>query len=435
MNHPPRRSGRHDRYGRHVLSAAALLLAGLTTNAQAAPGEVAFKVAYIDPLSGPFANVGELMLTHTQFAIEEINAKGGIAVAGQGPVKLQLLQFDSKLSAQESLSALQSAIDQGARAIVTGGSGSSVVAALVQAAAKHNERNPDRAVLVLNHSSIDPDLTGKSCNFWHFQFEANTAMKMKAMANTIKKMPEVKKVYLLNQDYAHGKQWAHYGQELVGLARPDIQFVGETLHPIGRVKDFSPYVAKMKAAGADSVITGNWGQDMTLLLKAAGDAGYGLRYFNHSAGSIPGTVLAVSQAKLGQLTWVAEWHPGEAGTPRVDALAKAYKARTGKEFLAPRIDMTPRFLAAAIQKAQSLDAVKIARSLEDLTLDTPVGPVRMRGEDHQALLPQVVNTIAPVDGKTVKVGWEGTNYGFRTDAMYTGNELAQGTECRMTRPQ
>ena len=409
-----------------LAAAAALLMAAATpTHAQET-----FKVAYIDPLSGPFANVGELMLTHTQYAIEDINAKGGVLKG----VKLQLLQFDSKLSAQESQSALQAAIDQGARAVVTGGSGSSVVTALVQAAARHNQRNPGKEILVLNHSSIDPELTGKACSFWHFQFDANTAMKMKAIANYIKKQPDIKKVYLLNQDYAHGKQWAHYGREMVGLARPDIQFVGETLHPIGRVKDFSPYVSKVKSTEADSVITGNWGQDMVLLLKAAGDAGYKLRYFNHSAGAVPGTVLAVSQAQLGQLTWVAEWHPGQADSAKTDALAKAYKAKTGKDFLAPRIDMTPRFLAAAIHKAQSTDPVKIARALEDLTVDTVVGPVRMRGEDHQLLLPQVVNTITPVDGKSVKTGWEGTNYGFRTDAIYSGNELAQGTECKMTRP-
>ena len=389
-----------------------------------------YKIAYIDPLSGPFANVGELMLMHTQYAIEEINAKGGVL----GGTRLQLLQFDSKLSAQESQSALQAAIDQGARAIVTGGSGSSVVTALVQSVARWNQRNPGKELIVLNHSSIDPEMTGKGCSFWHFQTEANTAMKMKALANYIKKTPDVKKVYLLNQDYAHGKQWASYGRQLVSLARPDIQFVGETLHPIGRVKDFAPYIANIKQSGADSVITGNWGQDMTLLQKAAGDAGYNLRYFNHSAGSVPGTVLAVSQAKVGQLTWVAEWHPGQADTPKADALAKAYKAKTGKDFLAPRIDMTPRLLALAINKAGSADTVKVARALEDLSFDSVVGTVRMRAEDHQLLLPQVVNTIAPVDGKAVKTGWEGTNYGFRTDAVYTGNELAQGTDCKMVRP-
>jgi branched-chain amino acid transport system substrate-binding protein len=410
------------------------LVWGALLAASGAQAQSTFKIAYIDPLSGPFANVGELMLTHVQYAVDDINAKGGVLVKGKEGTKLQLLQFDSKLSAQESLGALQAAIDQGARAIVTGGSGSSVVAALVDAANKHNERNPDKALLVLNHSSIDPDLTGKRCSFWHFQFEANTAMKMKALANYIKKQEDIKNVYLLNQDYAHGKQWAKYGQEMVGLARSDIKFVGSDLHAIGRVKDFSPYIAKIKPTGADSIITGNWGQDMTLLIKAAGDAGQNFRYFNHSAGSVPGTVLAVSQSKLGRLTWVAEWHPGEADVPRVDALAKAYKTKSGKDFLAPRIEMTPQILAAAINKAKSLDPKAIALAMEDLTYDSVVGPVRMRGEDHQLLLPQVVNTIAPVDGKTVKVGWEGTNYGFKTDAVYTGNELAQGTECQMKRP-
>ena len=392
--------------------------------------ENTFKIAYIDPLSGPFANVGELMLSHVQYGVGEVNAKGGVLKG----TKLELLKFDSKLSAQESQNALQAAIDQGARVIVTGGSGSSVVAALVDAAAKHNERNPDKAIIVLNHSSIDPDLTGKRCNFWHFQLEANTAMKMKALANYIKKQPDIKNIYLLNQDYAHGRQWARYGQELVALARTDVKFVGQDFHAIGRVKDFSPYITKIKVTGADTLITGNWGQDLTLLLKAAGDAGVNYRYFNHSAGAMPGTVLAVSQARTGQLTWVAEWHPGQAQVPQVEALAQAYKAQTGKEFLTPRIEFTPLFLAAAIQKAQSLEPQKIALAMEDLNFNSVLGPLRMRGEDHQLLLPQVVNTIAPVDGKNVKTGWEGTRFGFRTDAVYTGNELAQGTECKMVRP-
>ena len=410
------------------ISVAALgaLLAGAANAQGAAP----YKIAFIDPLSGPFAAVGETMLLHTRFAVEDLNAKNALS----GGRKFELIQLDSKLSAQESQSALQSAIDQGARAVVTGGSGSSVVAAIVQSASRWNQRNPGKEVIVFNHSSIDPELTGKHCNFWHFQTEANTAMKMKALANFARKQPDIHKVYLFNQDYAHGKQWATYGRQLVGLARPYVQFVGEQLHGVGRVKDFAPYVAQMKQAGADTLISGNWGPDMMLLLKAAGEAGMNPRILNHSAGSMPGTVLAASQAKTDRLTWVAEWHPGQEGTPKVDALAKAFRAKTGKEFLSPRIDLTPRLLAAAIQKAGSDEPVKVARALEDLTLDSSVGPVRMRAQDHQLLLPQVVNTIAPVDGKSVKVGWDGVNWGFRTEAMYSGNELAQGSDCKMVRP-
>ncbi|GGC61667.1 branched-chain amino acid ABC transporter substrate-binding protein [Undibacterium terreum] len=402
----------------------------LASSAGIASAQQTLKLAFIDPLSGPFANIGEIFVNNLQYGVDEVNARGGVLKG----VKFEMIKLDSKLSAQESQTALQNAIDQGARVILVGGSGSSVVNAVVQTAARHNERNPDKAVIVLNHSSIDPELTGKNCSFWHFQFEANTAMKMKALANYIKTQPSIKNVYLLNQDYAHGRQWAKYGQELVGLARPDIKFVGETLHPIGKVKDFSPYVAKMKAAGADAVITGNWGPDLNLLLRSASEASYNLRYFNHSAGSAPGTVPAVAQAKIGQVTWVGEWHPGEADVPKAEAQAKAFKQKTGSDFYAPRVVFTPLILAAAINKAQSLDSVKIARALEGLTYDSVVGPVRMRAEDHQLLLPQVVNTIAPVDGKAVKAGWEGTNYGFRTDAVYSGNELAQGSECKISRP-
>ena len=406
------------------LAFAALLATG------GAHAQETYKLAYIDPLSGPFANVGELMLAHVRYGVDEVNAQGGLP----GGVKMELLQFDSKLSAQESQGALQAAVDKGARAIVTGGSGSSVVAAIVKSVERWNQRNPGKELLVINHSSIDPELTGKGCSFWHFQTEASTAMKMKAIANYIHRTPAIKKVYLLNQDYAHGHQWASYGKDMVGAARPDIQFVGEAFHPIGKVKDFAPYVANIKQSGADSVITGNWGQDMTLLLKAAGDAGHDLRYFNHSAGSVPGTVLAVSQAKLGQLTWVAEWHPGQADMPKADALAKAYRDKTGADFLAPRIEMAPLLLAAAIRKANSTASPQVAYALEGLTFDAVVGPVQMRAEDHQLLLPQVVNTIAPVDGKLVKTGWEGTNYGFRTDAIYSGAELAQPSSCKMARP-
>lgn len=388
-----------------------------------------FKVAYIDPLSGPFAEVGELMLNHVRFAVDDINAKGGVL----GGMKMEMVTFDNKLSAQESLTALQAAIDAGAKAVFTGGSGSTAVSAMVEAANKHNERNPDKAILIINHSSIDPDLTGKHCSFWHFTTEANTAMKMKALTSFMKDAQDIKKVYLLNQDYAHGRVWAKLGKEMLSAERKDVQFVGEDFHPIGKVKDFSPYVAKVKAAGADTLITGNWGGDLSLLVKAAADAGHDWRYINHSAGALPGAVLAISQAKLGRVTWVGEWHQN-VENPKIVPVANAYRQRYNKPFLAPRMDLAPRMVAAAIDKAKSTQPVKIALALEGMTYPSIIGDVTMRKEDHQLLLPQTVSTVAPVDGKTVKSGVEGTNYGFRTEAVVEGRDLALPTECRMKRP-
>jgi ABC-type branched-subunit amino acid transport system substrate-binding protein len=410
------------------IAVAAFGVLGIVSAPQAAAQE-GIKVAFIDPLSGPFADVGELMLSHIRFAVDDINAKGGVLNGS----KLELMTLDNKLSAQESLTALQAAIDAGAKVVFTGGSGSSAVSAMVEAANKHNERNPDKAILIVNHSSIDPDLTGKNCSFWHFTTEANTAMKMKALTGFMKERQDIKKVYLLNQDYAHGRVWARLGKEMLSTARSDVQFVGEDFHAIGKVKDFSPYVAKIKASGADTVITGNWGSDLNLLLKSAADSGMNLRYINHSAGALPGAVFAVSQAKLGQLTWVGEWHQN-IESPKVAPVAAAYKQRFNKPFLAPRMDMTPRIVAAAINKANSASPLKIALALEGMTYASIVGDVTMRKEDHQLLLPQIVSTVASVDNKTVKFGVEGTSYGFRTETAVEGKDLALPTECKMRRP-
>ena len=115
--------------------------------------------------------------------------------------KLEIVPMDNKLSAQESLILLKSAIDQGIRYIAQG-NGSSVAGALIDAINKHNERNPDKTVVFLNYAAVDPDFTNDKCSFWHFRFDANTDMKMEALTTYMKGEKKIQKVYLLNQDYS-----------------------------------------------------------------------------------------------------------------------------------------------------------------------------------------------------------------------------------------
>ncbi|CAJ0695983.1 branched-chain amino acid ABC transporter substrate-binding protein [Ralstonia holmesii] len=406
--------------------AGALLFAPLAHAADSAP----IKVAFIDQLSGPLSNVGEQFLANLKLGIDDANAQPQGVLNG---ARYELSTYDNKLSAQDSLSALQSAIDAGAKIVFTGGSGSSVVAAMVDAATKHNERNPTKRVLIINYASIDPDLTGAHCSFWHFATEANTAMKMRALANFVKTQPDIRKVYSLNQDYAHGRLWASLGKQMISAARPDVQFTGATLHPIGKVKDFAPYVSKAKATGADTLLTGNWGQDLNLLIKAAGDMSYDVRYLNHSGAGAPGTVLAVSQAKIGKVTWVAEWTPGNGNAQLMQMDARVRQTPAGEHF-APRTVLSVELVTDAIRKANSTDPLKIALALEGMQKQSFLGDVTMRKVDHQLLLPQVVSTIAPVDGKTVKVGYDGTQWGHKTESTTPAKDLDLPTTCKMKRP-
>jgi len=258
-----------------TLQLACLAAAAL---AFAVPAMAVVKIAYIDPLSGGAASAGINAQKHMAFLIERINAAGGL-----NGEKLELLSFDNKVSPQESLIVLKKALDEGARYVFQG-NGSAVAHAITEAVLKHNERNPGKEALYFNYAAIDPALTNEKCNFWHFRFDADVDMKMQALTNVIAKDPNIKRVYLINQDYSFGKAVAAAAQKMLAEKRPDIKIVGDELHPLQKVQDFSPYVAKIKAAGTDTVITGNWSNDMLLLIKAAKDAGLKVGWYTYYGG-------------------------------------------------------------------------------------------------------------------------------------------------------
>jgi len=407
------------RRARRIVWAA--LIGALGTGSAAAD----VKIAFIDPLSGGAASTGILAQKTHQFYIDAINAAGGI-----NGEKIQLLSYDNKVNPQESLIQLKKALDEGARFVVQG-NGSAVALAITEAVEKHNERNPGKEVLFLNYAAVDPALTNEKCNFWHFRFDADADMKMAAMTDVIAKDQKVKAVYLINQDYSFGKAVAAAARKMLTEKRPDIKIVGDELHPLQKVQDFSPYVAKIKASGADTVITGNWSNDMVLLIKAGKDAGLKVGWQTYYGGS-PGTVTAVGEAGVDTLKQVSEWHKN--ATPDLDASVAAFDKRfPGKEneYAYWRARNMWEMFAAAAKKAASNDPVKMARALEGMKMSTSPGDVEMRADNHQILQPLYVSTLS----KGVKYDAEGTSLGWKTDAKVEGKSTALATTCKMERPK
>src|ERR1700743_882737 len=232
--------------------------------------EETIKLAYTDPFSGPFASGGDEFLKNFQFIIARKNAAGG----GVGR-KFGLIPFDDKLQPAEALIALKSMIDQNIQ-FVMHCTGSNVGAALIDAVSKHNARNPDNRIVYLNCGALATELTNEQCDFWHFRFAGSVDMRAAAR---IKALPaDLKQVYLLNQDYLFGQSIQHDSKKWLAKLRPDIEIVGDELMPFGKVQDFAPYVAKIKASGAQSVLTGNYNRDLNLLIKQANDDGLNVRF-------------------------------------------------------------------------------------------------------------------------------------------------------------
>ena len=388
------------------------------------------KIGWIDPLSGPFANVGENGLRSLELFVEQINERGGVL----GGATFEVIGLDGKANPQESLIAFRKLADQNVKFIFQGNS-SAVAGALTDAVAKHNERNPDSAMIFMNYAAVDPALTNERCNFWHFRFDADIDMKMLALSGAIAADPSIEKVYLINQDYSFGHAVSKAAKSMLAEKRPDVEIVGDDLHPLGKVKDFAPYIAKIRATGADSVITANWGADLALLVKAAKDSGVDVDFYTYYAG-LAGGPTAIGEAGIDRVKQVGQWHVN-VGSEKSDAVVESYRSRypvNNDDLFFITLKYGMELLAQSIDKAGSTDALSVARELEQGRYEAVTGEIWIRPDNHQLMQPLYVSTFKKTGQEGVKYEVELTGTGPKTDFIVSAEDTRLPTTCNMVRP-
>ncbi len=395
------------------------------------------KLAMIEGLSGAFANAGEAVFRNLRWAVERVNARGGVKLAG-GARPLALVRYDSKGNAEEALNLLRAAAEQGA-AFVLQGNSSATAAALVDAIDKHNQREPGKRLLFLNYSAVDPALTNERCSFWHFRFDAHADMRLAALTDVLRDDRAVQRVYLIGQDYSFGQQVAKSARAMLAAKRPELEIVGDELHPMGRVKDFLPYAAKIKATNAQAVLTGNWGNDLTLLVRALREVGSEAKLYTFYGNAL-GAPAAIGEAGVGRVLAVAEWQPNVGDAPS-DTFYAAFRQRFPEpkdDYVHVRMQVLVEMLAAAIEKAGGTEAAAVARALEGASFDARtlggLHSATMRAADHQLQQPMVVSVMDRAGAPGVKHDVEGSGFGFRTLRRLDAAAVSQATTCRMTRP-
>lgn len=387
------------------------------------------KIAFVDPLSGPFSPTGTNGLAEFQYAAEKlVNDQGGVL----GGDMFEVVGFDNKMSPKESLIQLQVAIDQGIRYIAQGNS-SGIAHAITDAVNKHNRRNPDDRVLFLNYSAVDPALTNDACNFWHFRFDANADIKMDALTDVMAMDKELKKVYVIGQDYSFGKSVAAAAVRNLGEKRADVEIVGNELHPIGKVKDFTPYARKIVSSGADAVITGNWGADMVGLGKAIIDAGFDGPIYTYYAAS-NGITRTFGDQGTGHIFLVGEGSTNPPASDRTVAYVEGFEAKyPDHDISQPRIANTIEMLAKAINEAgTATDVVKVAQALEGMEHDSIWGgKLFMRADDHQLI--QNVD-IQEHTSEGIQFTLDASEWGMKMTSEVEMAGMDSPTTCDMKRP-
>ena len=416
-----------------------LMLTAAVACAQTAPP---IKLALIEGLSGANANGGEAVYRNILWAVERVNARGGVKLSSAAAAPMVLERYDSKGQTEEALSSLRAAIDSGARFILQGNS-SATASALVEAINKHNEREPAKRVVFLNYSAVDPALTNEKCSFWHFRFDAHSDMRMAALMDMLREDRGVKSVYLIGQDYSFGQAVLREARRQLAVQRPDITVAGDELHPMLRIKDFLPYAQKIKSSGAQAVITGNFSADLTLLVKAAKDAGFEGKFYTFYGNAL-GAPAALGEAGVGKVLAVADWLPNVQGAAS-EAFYKSFRTRFPRaddDYVHMRMQLMVEALAQSVEAAARAnptsagvpDPQVVALELERARVTLGGQSGAMRAADHQFQQVLVVGQMERQGAPGVRFDVEGSGFGFKVIKTLSAAQAEQATTCKMVRP-
>lgn len=359
-----------------------LLALGLAA-APAAAAPPPIKMLIMDVLSGPFKEEGDQYVTGARFAVEEINKAGGI-----NGRKIEVIVDDTQLKPDVAQrKAIRYVLDQDVK-IIVGAVATSVVKSLAQVANKHK-------VVFVAYSGEADEITGREFVPGVFRAILSTSMHAKATVAAFPD-PNARKVYLLNQDNAFGHSAAAAYKKALDELRPGWTLVGEDYHPIA-TRDFAPYLQKVIASGADVVLTGDYGADMTLLHKQA--KSFGVKQpFGNMFLSNPVALREVDGAANGSFT--SDIYMLGADTQKNRDFIERWKATGNTQYPLPDFGIgkaynAVMFLAEAIKKAGTEEHDALVKAFEGLEFDGVMGRQVMRACDHQVQSAIGSATIVP----------------------------------------
>lgn len=385
------------------------------------------KIALIEALSGSAAGSGRMYQDAATFSVERLNAAGGF-----NGEPIQLIALDNAGSSSQASDKVKEAIEQGAHIIVQAGA-SFISGQISEDVRKHNIRNPQKPIIYLNMGGEALDLTGTKCNFYTFRLAATASMRISALLDVMKRNNVLgSRIYSINQNYSYGQDAE--AAIVAGASKFGYEIVGKTLHDFNRIQDFAPYVAKIKASNAETILTSDWSTDLLLLMKATRESGlkvtFGTTYLDY-----PGNIGSLRDLAAGQ--YVANTFNPELENPQV---VEAFKTKTGRYpiyhadlHMVSMFDLLGGALSKLSAKGAAVDVKKIALGVEGASVKDGMGVTSVRKDDHQAIIPISVSIVK----EGVKYPADGTKYGFAPVRVVTGEQAIYPVQssCKMERPE
>ena len=367
------------------------------------------KLGIVEPLSGPVAYIGESTTAGYRFAAERLNAAGG--VLGR---KVEIVTGDSELKPDVATRRANDLVLSDKVDILVVNTGSNIGKAVSQVA------NQARKVFISTGTEA-AELTGEEFFDTTFRCCLNTDMHSAQLAVWFARMAPQKytKFYLLNQDYNFGRAAADgFKKKFNKIKSASQSIVGDEYHPLQKVQDFAPYITKIMASGAEVLMTGDWGQDLRLLLQQGAGLGWKVKVGNYFLDD--GDVMKnVNKAAVGQVT--ADAYLSTLDTPDNKAFIKAWRARYPDAPIGYRFPVLTiarcvnavMWVGDVIKRANGLETDKLIKTWEGSKFKTIWGgDVEMRSCDHQMLTQGYIAEVMEPDKIPADIRHFGNEFPF-----------------------
>ena len=347
-----------------------------------AQGKEPVKVGLLSSKSGVFAEMGEEVLRAVQFAIDEANAKGG--VDGR---KIEVQIADDESTPDAGRRAAEKLARDGYNLLI-GAIPSSISLALAP-----NLERWDAAYFVV--ASKSDKITGENCKPRSFRTTHSDAMDI-AMINQWAKQLKDKSYTILAADYVWGRD---SGESFKKAVEANGKTVPLSLYvPVG-TKDFSPYIAQLKAANVETIWVAEIGRDAIAFFKQAQEFGLvpAKKLIGHA--SILNFMVSATGDAQKDMAGTTSYTP-DIDTPANKAFVAAWKTKfkrlptdtEGQAYNGAQV------LFEGVKKAGSVKPADVSKALRGAKIETIYGSVTMRAQDNQLLLPNYVARVKVADG-------------------------------------
>lgn len=324
-----------------------------------------------------------------EMAVEEVNAAGG--VLGK---KLEVVSRDDNGNPGDSVRVAEELVARERVALLFGGFLSNTGLALTDYAKQ-------RRVFFLAAEPLTDKIVWQNGNQYTYRLRPSTYMQVAMLVPEAAKLKK-KRWAIVYPNYEYGQSAVATFKKLLKQAQPDVEFVAEQAPPLGKV-DAGSVVQALADAKPDAIFNVLFAADLGKFVREGNTRGLfeGREVVSLLTGEPEYLDPLRSEAPK---NWVVTGYPWYAiDTPENKTFVEAYRKKFNDT---PRVGSVVGYaavksIAAGLKKAGSTDSDKLAAAFSGLNVDTPMGPIVYRPQDHQSTMGAYVGRTGVRDGKGV----------------------------------